>query len=115
MQMKPNDKLTAIDQAFPASVKALMPPYGDIPDEFKNSPRNKWVRVFSDLFYSGATNLQWIAKDGIDQKAAVRHLRTVMGSYEPKHEHKEAACAYLMSLWFDDITYTRKDADERSD
>jgi len=99
--------LTAIDQAFPATVKHLMPPYDEIPSEFKQF-RNKWVLIFQDFFYFGAKNIQWKAKAGVDEKAAVRHVRTIMGSYEPKHEHKTAACAYLMSLWFDDITYEKE-------
>jgi hypothetical protein len=30
-----------------------------------------------------------------------------MGSYQPKHEHKEAAVAFLFNEWFDDETHQR--------
>lgn len=110
-EMKPAD-LTAMDQAFPATVMNLMPDYKDIPEEFRRfRPNDKWQKIFSDFFYYGAENINWKAKDGIDRDKAIRHVRTIMGSYEPKHEHKTAACAYLMSLWFDDITYDKPKRD----
>jgi hypothetical protein len=30
-----------------------------------------------------------------------------MSSWEPKHEHKEAGCAYLLSEFFDDVNYKK--------
>jgi hypothetical protein len=39
-------------------------------------------------------------KDGINRKDALLHAITVLTSFEPKHEHKIAAVAYLMFLWF---------------
>ena len=88
-------------QAFPGTVKHLMPLMEDIPEEFQHS-RNQWNRLFSDMFYSGLSKLDMKPAAGIDSKKAFIHVRTIMGSYEPKHEHKEAACAYLLSLWFTD-------------
>jgi len=98
--------VSQVDLAFPANVSHLMPAYEDIPKEFK-SLYNPWVKIFSDFFYSGAKNIQWNPKEGIDKLTAANHIRCIMGSFEPQHEHKEAACAYLMSLWFDSITYTK--------
>lgn len=86
--------------AFPTSVYHLMPRYEDIPDEFKKR-RNPYVRKTSDWFFSGIKFSSLKAKDGIDATKAIRHLKAILGSFEPKHEHKEAAVAYLMSLWFD--------------
>jgi hypothetical protein len=31
------------------------------------------------------------------------HLKAIMGSFQPKHEHKTAGVAYLMSLWFEAV------------
>lgn len=90
-----------IDLAFPAQVSHLMPAYDDIPREFKNG-HTKWNKFFGDMFFSGLKNAKLVAKDGIDGTQAARHIRAISGSFEPKHEHKEAAVAYLMSLWFDD-------------
>jgi hypothetical protein len=92
--------------AFPASVRHLMPEYKDIPKEFRNlNHRNKWGKMVSDWFFCGLKNLELTPKPGIDEKKALRHIRAIIGSFEPKHEHKTAACAYLLSLWFDDVKY----------
>lgn len=93
--------------AFPASVSDLMPPMEAIPDEFKNWHGTEWNRLFADWFYSGLKSLDLTPQPGIDKDAALRHIKTVMGSWEPKHEHKEAAVAYLLSLWFTDPKWTK--------
>ena len=95
--MKPI-KVDAATTAFPASVGHLMPKYEDIPDEFKHR-RNPWVKWQQGWFFSGLKG--WPEpKDGIDIKEAMAHLSCIQRSFEPKHEHKEAAVAYLASLWF---------------
>jgi len=103
-------EVSDIQMAFPASVTEMMPSLKDIPEEFQiggGDGHTKWNKLFNDCFYSGVKNLDLIPKDGIDPGRAWRHIRCIMGSYEPKHEHKEAACAYLMSLWFEDATWER--------
>ena len=98
-----------VTMAFPGSIRHLMPAWDKIPEEFRDyNAHGKWNGVFSDMFYSGAKSLKFSPKEGIDTATAWRHIRCIMGSYEPKHEHKEAACAYLMSLWFEDITYEKR-------
>ena len=42
-------------------------------------------------------------KQGISLSLALRHLGACLSSWEPKHEHKTAGVAYLMSLWFEDL------------
>ena len=84
--MKPievNDVLLA----FPASVSHLLPDYKTIPEKFK--AKNPWSNVFNKLFFGGK-GISFIPKEDIDPSLAWRHIRCVMGSYEPKHEHKEA-------------------------
>jgi hypothetical protein len=44
-------------------------------------------------------------KEGVDGNLAFRHLSAIQRSFTPKHEHKEAAVAYLASLWFEDVDY----------
>jgi hypothetical protein len=95
-----------------ASVLTIMPRYEDIPADFRQF-HNKWVRFFSDMFYVGIKIKQLKPKDGIDAAKALRHLRTIAVSFEPKHEHKEAAVAYLASQWFDDIEYEKVEGQER--
>jgi hypothetical protein len=96
------DQPTVVDDvtfAFGGDVRNLMPPYEAIPDEFKRDS-NPYVRFQRDWFYGGIPKDRMpAAKPGIDFKTAMRHLGTIQGSFEPKHEHKEAAVAYLASKW----------------
>lgn len=89
-------------------VRDLMPPYEEIPDEFKNPfGNNKWARLTSDWFFYGIKDAAFKPKDGIDTDMALSHIMKILRSFEPRHEHKEAAVAYLLSQWFDDVEYTR--------
>ena len=59
-----------------------------------NTPYNK---LFSDLFYSGG---KVVFKKDVEEetlKTIWSYCRSFMGSWEPKHEEKEAICAMLMS------------------
>jgi hypothetical protein len=93
--------------AFGVDVRDLLPRYDDIPEEFRNG-NTKWNAFQSDWFFSGITKTGLIAKDGIDLNAALRHLQAINSSFEPKHEHKEAAVAYLASRWLDDASTWEK-------
>lgn len=101
---------------FPANVAHLMPPAEKIPDEFRdpNEVRyNKWGELFNSWFFGGIdANVTLDPHAGIDVNLAWRHLRAIAGSYEPKHEYKQAAVAYLLSLWFDDVHYAEKEAED---
>lgn len=82
--------------------RKMMPPKDSIPPEFYR--HTKWNDLFSRWFFTGLPKeTEFVAKPGIDKAKALRHIRTIMGSFEPKHEDKEAAVAYLLSLWFDDV------------
>jgi len=102
--MKPI-KISDAQLAFPASVKAMMP--SRIPEDFKRGG-TPWNKLFSDAFYRGLSSLELIPKEGIDPATAWRHVRAIMGSFEPKHEDKEAACAFLLSHWFKAAQWTPK-------
>ena len=92
--------------AFPADISSLMPSKADIPEDIIQG-RSKWCRVTSDWFFSGLRDVKWKPKKGIDPEKALRHISVILGSYELKHEDKEAAVAYLLSLWFKDVKYTK--------
>jgi hypothetical protein len=94
-----------VEIAFATDVSKLLPVWEDIPEEFKRSLGTRWNKVFSDWFFHGLKDAKWQPKPGVDVDMALRHLKACMGSFEPKHEHKEAGCAYLMSQWFDDVSY----------
>ena len=90
--------------AFPVSISYLMPAWEDIPAEFRNfnDRQNKWLRFQRDWFFTGITKQKVVMRDGFSEADAFRHLAAIQRSYEPKHQHKEAAIAYLASLWFVD-------------
>lgn len=91
-----------VQKAFPADLGALLPPLHVIPDEFKGNG-GTWVRFAHRWFAHGFPERGLVRREGVDAETAYRHLMTVMRSYEPKHEHKMAAIAWLASLWFSDI------------
>ena len=95
--------VTDIDLAFPARALELMPPADQIP-----AVDRKWLDFQHDWFMNGLPDdCEIDLMPGIDGNEAMRHLRVIQGSYAPKHQHKQAAVAYLASLWFRDIRYTR--------
>lgn len=104
----PIHEFSDIDVAFPASVTKYMPPYADIPKEYKHGD-TKWNKLFNSWFFVGLKSLDLTAKEGIDKNKALRHIRCVMGSWEPQHEHKEAAVAYLLDQWFSDAKWIAND------
>jgi hypothetical protein len=92
--------VTNLEMAFPAHVDHLMPAREAIPDEFQRLT-GYWSGLVNGWFFNGLDAGALKAKPGVDKLIALRHLQCIMGSYEPKHEHKIAAVAYLMSLWFE--------------
>lgn len=102
MSMYPIQEVEFAKMVFPANVLDMMPPYQEIPDEFKRSS-NPWARIVSAWFFKGFDTRRLTPKEGIDKQKALCHIRTVLGSWEPKHEHKEAGCAFLLNEWFEPL------------
>ena len=100
-QWQPQE-VSELEIAFPASVKRLMPTWDEIPAEFKRQD-NPWAEWQRRWFFKGLQGRP-SPKQGIDGNKAMRHLSVIQRSFEPKHEHKEAAVAYLASLWFTNPT-----------
>lgn len=97
-------EIDRVNGAFPTSVEGFLPPYGSVPDEFKHGHGNKWAELVSRWFFRGLPKgTEFIPVEGIDKDKALRHVKYCLGSWEPKHEHKEAGVAYLMSLWFKEV------------
>lgn len=87
-----------------------MPKYDTVPDEFKMRRGNPYCDAVSGWFFSGASRdgdalvvsgEKFTPKPGVDANKALAAIKAVLGSFEPKHEHKEAGCAYMLSEWFD--------------
>jgi hypothetical protein len=100
-----------LEMAFPADVEKLMPAWEEIPREFKYSfavrGMNRWADIASDLFFHGLKGATFTPKPGIDTTKALRHIKAILGSFAPRHEHKEAAVAYLLSEWFESVEYEK--------
>jgi hypothetical protein len=100
-------ELNGVDVAF-GNIKH-MPKYEAIPEDFRRG-NNDYCRAVSTWFFSGAKgtpdglivgHMKFTAKPGVDRNKALAAIKAVLGSFEPKHEHKEAACAFMLSEWFD--------------
>lgn len=90
--------VTKADTVFGGKCKDILPKWEDIPDEFK-AQSNPWCQWQSNWFFHGLANNP-IPKEGTDGDLAMANLQCVQGSFEPKHQHKQAGVAYLASLWF---------------
>lgn len=86
-----------------------MPKYADVPDQFKTR-YNPYVDAVSSWFFKGAEavpggikigDATFVPKSGIELAQALGAIKSVLASWAPKHEHKTAACAYMLSEWFD--------------
>jgi hypothetical protein len=98
--------ITDLDVAF-GTVKGL-PDMAAIPAEFRRFGGTKWNKLVSDWFFSGLKSLKLATNEGVDKSAALNHIRALMASFEPSHEHKEAGVAYLMSQYFADAEWEKK-------
>lgn len=101
--MKPI-KVNDVDTAFGGNMNELLPPMAEIPEEFKRS-NTKWNKVVNDWIFSGLYDCKWTPKEGINSSEALRHVQSILVSFDPKHEHKEAGCAYLLSCFFEEVEY----------
>ena len=96
-------EVTDADIVFPSDVVGrFLPEWNEIPVEFKNR-HNKFCEIANSWFFNGLKGVVFVPKDGIDQNKALRQVKVCLGSFQPSHEHKEAGCAYLLSLFFNDI------------
>jgi hypothetical protein len=101
--MKDFSKPVPVEDAeltFGGDMTKLLPDYKLVPDEFKNH-HNQWHKLVDTRFFQGFSGDVTVdPKEGIDPNLAIRHIKAILRSWSPKHEHKTAGCAYLLSLWF---------------
>jgi len=110
--------IDSVTMAFPVLIKRYMPAYNEIPWEFRHGTHaikepviRKWIQFQRDWFDYGFEKLDVVPREGVDSNTALKHLAMIQKSFEPKHEHKVAAIAYLASLWFESVNYTCKKED----
>ena len=101
--MFPISELSDLQVAFGVGIEKIMPKMTAIPADFK-SAGNKWTTIGIRWFFQGLPKgTTFHEKSGVDKAKALRHIKAVLGSFEPKHEHKQAAVGFLLSEWFEDI------------
>lgn len=85
--------------AFPAVLGSLLPPMEEIPADYPHC--REWLE-FQHKWFAGTlpSEAEMEPAEGIDAEVAGRHLAAIQRSFEPKHEHKMAAVAWLASRWF---------------
>lgn len=121
--MRPIPEVDALDVMFPTKAMTIIPPMSEIPDEFKPSGWTamngktsyhgkpgvvmaaKWLDVFGDWFYRGLKDAKWTPKAGVDTGKALAAISACIGDWSPSQEHKQAGVAFLLSEWFEDVTY----------
>ena len=89
-------EVSKVDMAFPT--------FGTIPELLEEAVKRKFYngnteynKLFSAIFFSGG---KVKFKKGLDKEFVERawaYCSSLMGSYTPKHEEKEAVCAMIMS------------------
>ena len=93
-------ELSDVDMAFPAGALSWMPAWEDIPEEFKERD-NEWTCIASSWFGNGLpADVKFYPREGVDAEKAYKAVGATLGSYAPKHEHKMAATAFMLSSWF---------------
>lgn len=107
---KPAEKVDTVDACFglgwdnigQLTLQALLPTRDEIPEVFKKYHGTKWNELAHKWFFEGLRPDEMPKeKEEINRSAALRHLSTLLRTSEIEHNHKEAAVAYLMSLWFE--------------
>lgn len=95
-------EVSQVELAFPANVIGkFLPPKDDIPEEYWDG--HEMTRLASHWFYHGLKGYTFVPKEGVDRTKALRQIGACLGSFEPKHEHKEAGVGYLLDLFFKEI------------
>jgi hypothetical protein len=99
--------------AFPSDAMDWMPPFEQIPEEFKSGRGDAtvWVEIVESWFAVGLPEtVSFYPRPGVDAAMAFRALHATLGSFAPKHQHKIAAAAYMASCWFERVEgWTRKE------
>lgn len=93
-------KVTGLDMAFGGDTKKLLPAYDSLPEEFRRE-KHEYCKLVSKWFFGGLSpQTEFTPREGVDVKDALGHVKAVLGSFEPKHEHKTAGVAYLLDQFF---------------
>jgi hypothetical protein len=84
-----------------------LPAWEEIPEDFRynggvgRGDARSWCELAERWLFEGLSGVRPIPKPGVDPQAALRAVRAILCSFAPKHEHKIAGCAFLLSEWFE--------------
>ena len=88
-----------VDFAFPATVIGrYIPDWGQLPKPFQQFTSGYEKLAYHACFHSVELRPEALI-ERIEADMASRQLSAVARSFEPRHEHKQAALAFLLSLW----------------
>jgi hypothetical protein len=84
------------------NVMSILPPMSSLPDDIESTP---FYQLASDLFYKGKPSgdlpkMCLHPKFNEVESSTPRFIRSLLGSFEPKHEHKMAGVASIMQELF---------------
>lgn len=101
--MIPAPEVNALDFVF-GEIKHL-PKWEEIPEQFKRYNATFWNKFITQWFFGGVSKnaVDMLSpKPEVDKAKALKAVASILSSFDPKHEHKEAGAAYLMSEWFEE-------------
>lgn len=96
-------EVSDLNLVFGGDMSQLLPDWESIPEEFKTWQGTDWNKFVSKWFFGGAKKTMVTFDPAVDMTLALRHLKAIMMSFEPKHEHKEAGVAWLLSRWCESV------------
>lgn len=97
-----------IERAFPAHFERLMVAPERIPATFWRGREGYQPSTFTGLTMTWMMGrwpegVAYAPMPDVDAETAFWHLHCIIGSYGPKHEHKEACVEFLAERWFQGI------------
>ncbi len=98
--------VTGLDCAIGGDMRKLLPPY-DLVRAGEHITKHR--DLVSTWFFCGLKRFDGKPREGIDPKTALGHLAAIMRSWDPPHEHKEAAVAWLIDKWFESVEWEKVD------
>lgn len=89
-------EVTGLDMAF-STFRAIPELLAEAKEKGFYCKSTEYNKLFSSLFFSGGKVKFKKSIDDDFKNKAWNYCRAFMGSWEPKHEEKEAICALIMS------------------
>lgn len=90
------ESISDVELAF--STEKLLPPWDEIPEEFKRSGGNQYTALAEAIFYGAPMpNGEIKMKPGFSPEAMNRAVRAHLQSWGTKHEHKIAGVGYIIA------------------